>query len=274
VTQYQRFLDLHRADSLFLMPNPPDVGTARVLAAMGFVALATPSSGHAATLGRHDQTVSRSELVEHVAAIAGAVEVPLNADSERLFADDPADIAESVALLAQAGAAGCSIEDFDPAVGAIESFDKSVERVAAAVDACRGRMVLTARAENHLYGRDDLADTIRRLSAYRDCGVDCVYAPGLIELSDIATLVKEVGIPVNALMMPNGPSVAALEQAGVRRVSTGGLLTWAAYGALAAAARELLSDGTSTFVAAGLSITDRRRAFGTRPGASPTATRR
>jgi 2-methylisocitrate lyase-like PEP mutase family enzyme len=262
MSRYQRFLDLHRSEDLFLMPNPPDAGTARILASLGFAALATTSSGHAATLGRHDQTVTRSELLEHVAALADSVDIPINADSERLFADAPEEIAEPIELLIQAGASGCSIEDYDPKAAAIDPLDKSVERVEAAVAACKDRLVLTARAENHLYGNDDLADTVRRLCAFRDAGADCVYAPGLTTLADIATIVEEVAIPVNVLIMPTGPTVAELEQVGVRRVSTGGLLTWAAYGALADAARELLDHGTADFTASGLSVTDRRRAFG------------
>ena len=261
--RYEQFRELHRREELFVMPNPPDVGAARILASLGFAALATTSSGHAATLGRPDQTVTRTELIDHVAAVAASVDVPVNADSERLFADEPDGIAESVSLLVHAGAAGCSIEDYDPARQEIEPLDRATERVAAAAAACRGRLVLTARAENYLYGREDLTDTIRRLSAYRDAGADCVYAPGLTDVDDIRAVVTEVAIAVNVLLMPTGPTVAELEAAGVRRVSTGGLLAWAAYGALAGAGRELLERGTSTYAKTALSATDRQAAFET-----------
>lgn len=254
---YASFKELHSRDELFIMPNPWDVGSAKVLASLGFPALATTSSGHAATLGRHDQAVTRDELVAHVAALASSVAVPLNADSERCFADDPAGVADTVRLLADAGAAGCSIEDFDPETGEIDPVGKAVERVAAAALAARNRLVLTARAENHLYGADNLADTMERLVAYREAGADCVYAPGLTDLEDIATVVLEVGAPVNVLAMPGGPSIGALEEIGVRRVSTGGALAWAAYGALAKGARELLEYGTSTYTAGALSSEDR-----------------
>jgi 2-methylisocitrate lyase-like PEP mutase family enzyme len=205
--------------------------------------------------------VTLREMVDHVAALAGSIDVPLNADSEHLFAQEVDGIADSIALLVRAGAAGCSIEDYNPRTGAVESIDSATERVAAAAAACRDQLVLTARAENHLYGRDDLADTIARLSAYRDAGADCVYAPGLTSLEDIRAVVEAVEIPVNVLTMPGGASIAELEEAGVRRVSTGGLLAWAAYGALATAARELLEHGTSTYTSAGLSLSDRARAF-------------
>ena len=257
-TAYERFKDLHGRDELFIMPNPWDVGSAKLLASLGFSALATTSSGHAATLGRHDQRVSRDELVGHVEAMTAAVEVPLNVDSERLFATTPEGINETVGLLAAAGAAGCSIEDYDPATGAIDSVEVATERVAAAAAACRGRLVLTARAENYLYGEDDLSDTIERLVAYSEAGADCVYAPGLTDLEDIATVVLEVGTPLNVLTMPSGPAIGRLADVGVRRVSTGGALAWTAYGAMAAAATELLTQGTSTFMRGALAAEDRR----------------
>ena len=174
----QRFRALHR-EGLFVMPNAWDIGSARLLASLGFEAIATTSSGHAASLGRADQDVSRDELLGHVEALVGAVDVPVSVDAERCFADDPAGVAKTVELLAEAGAAGCSIEDYDPATGSIDAIDVATERVAAAVEAARNHgLVLTARAENHLYGIDDLADTIERLVAYRDAGADVLYAPG------------------------------------------------------------------------------------------------
>lgn len=245
----RRFRDLHGAEAdTFVIPNPWDIGSARILEAMGFVALATTSSGFAATLGRHDQHVSRDELVAHVAAITAAVDIPVNVDAENGYADDPAGVADTVERLAGAGAAGLSIEDFSPAAGAVEPMAAAIERIEAAADACHGHgLVLTARAENHLYGAGDLDDTITRLLAYRDAGADAVYAPGLSSVDDIARVVTEVGLPVNVLALPDGPTVAQLASVGVRRVSTGGALAWAAYGAMVAGARELLDEGTSTY---------------------------
>jgi 2-methylisocitrate lyase-like PEP mutase family enzyme len=247
----RRFRDLHGADAeTFVLPNPWDVGSARILEAMGFVALATTSSGFAATLGRNDQHVTREELADHVAAITAMVDIPVNVDAENGYATDPAGVAETVALLATAGAAGLSIEDFDPVAGAISPVAEAIERIEAAAEACHGHgIVLTARAENLLYGAGDLDDTITRLLAYRDAGADAVYAPGLSALDEIERVVTELGVPVNVLALPNGPSVGELASVGVRRVSTGGALAWAAYGAMVAGARELLEEGTSTYTA-------------------------
>lgn len=257
----KRFRELHD-DGLFVMPNPWDLGSARLLASLGFPALATTSSGHAATLGRTDQHVRRDELLAHAAALAAGVDVPLSVDAERCFADDPRGVAETVGMIAETGAAGCSIEDYDPASGRIDPIDEAVERVAAAVEAARTHdMVLTARAENHLHGIDDLADTMARLCAYRDAGAEVVYAPGLTDLDEIATLVREVGVPVNVLARANGPSVAELASVGVRRVSTGGALARAAYGALMRGARELLDTGTSSYLADAVTDADLATAF-------------
>ncbi|CAN5182256.1 isocitrate lyase/phosphoenolpyruvate mutase family protein [soil metagenome] len=231
------------------MPNPWDAGSAKLLAAMGFPALATTSWGHAATLGRRDGGVTRAELLAHVEALVQSVEVPINVDAERCFADDPAGVAETARLLADAGAAGFSIEDWDPDRGAIYDLDDGRERVAAAAEvAVAEGLILTGRAENHIHGNDDLDDTIRRLVAYRDAGAQVVYAPGLSSLDQITRLVREVEVPVNVLALPNGPSVAELATAGVRRVSTGGKLLDAAFGAIQRAGRELLSKGTSTYL--------------------------
>ena len=247
-TRRDRFRALHRG-GLFVMPNPFDAGSARLLASMGFPALATTSSGFAATLGRADYDVGRDQLLEHVAAVAAAVDVPLNVDSERCYGNDPAGVAETVELLAVAGASGCSIEDFDPATGEIDPLEVSVPRVAAAAGAARDHgVVLTARAENHLHGIDDLDDTIARLRAYRDAGAEVVYAPGLVDPHQIRRLVKAVEVPVNVLAMRSGPAIPELAALGVRRVSTGGSLARAAYGAIASAAAELQKPGTSTYL--------------------------
>jgi 2-methylisocitrate lyase-like PEP mutase family enzyme len=244
----QRFRELHR-DGIFVMPNPWDVGSARLLASMGFQALATTSSGHAASLGRVDQSVTRDELLAHVEVLAASVDLPLNVDAERCFADHPAGIAETVELIAQAGAAGCSIEDYDPERRRIDPLDVAVDRVAAAADAARASgVILTARAENHLHGVGDLDDTIRRLRAYRDAGAEVLYAPGIARADEIRRLVESVEAPVNVLALRHGPSVAELAAIGVRRVSTGGALARAAYGALLAAARELQTNGTSNYL--------------------------
>jgi 2-methylisocitrate lyase-like PEP mutase family enzyme len=239
---------LHVAGT-FVLPNPWDVPSARLLEHLGFPALATTSSGFAASLGRRDQRVTREELVTHVATLAAAVRIPLSVDAERGYADDPAGVAETVRMLAEAGASGVSIEDYDPATGRIDPVGVAVERIAAAAGVCaRYDMVLTGRAENHLYGIADLADTIARLAAYRDAGATCLYAPGLRDLDDIARVVGEVGAAVNVLALRDGPTVPQLAGVGVRRVSTGGSLAWAAYGALANAAAELRGTGTSTYL--------------------------
>jgi 2-methylisocitrate lyase-like PEP mutase family enzyme len=241
-----RFRDLHR-DGTFVMPNPWDVGSAHLLAGLGFPALATTSSGHAATLGRKDQQVTRDELVAHAGALSDAVDVPLNVDAERCFADSPAGVAETVALLAGTRAAGLSIEDYDPATRAVDPVDVAATRVAAAAEVARDAgLVLTARAENHLYGAGDLDDTIARLRAYRDAGAEVVYAPGLTSLDDIARLVEAVGVPVNVLALPTAPSVPELATVGVRRISTGGALARVAYVAAREAARELLEQAGRT----------------------------
>jgi 2-methylisocitrate lyase-like PEP mutase family enzyme len=246
------------------MPNPWDAGSARLLASFGFEALATTSAGFALSLGRLDQTVSRDELVAHVEVLAAATSLPLNVDSERCYPDDPGGVGETVALLAAAGAAGCSIEDYDPVANRIDDVAVAAERVGEAAEAAHllpAPMVLTARAENHLHGVDDLDDTISRLLAYKAAGADVVYAPGLKDLGQIAAVVETVGVPVNVLALRGGPRIGELESVGVRRVSTGSLPAAAAYGLLNAAATELLTDGTSTYGEGALSNDDVRRAF-------------
>lgn len=243
----ERFRRLH-AEGFFLMPNPWDAGSARLLASLGFSALATTSSGHAAALGRVDQQVTRPELLAHCAELAQAVDLPINVDAERCFADDPAGVAETVHLIAETGVAGCSIEDYDPGRGSIDPLDEAAERVAAAAEASRAHgMVLTARAENHFYGINDLDDTIARLRTYRAAGADVAYAPWLVDIADITQVVRGVSAPVNVLVTPNGPSIPELRSAGVRRVSTGGILSKIAYGALVATARDLLRDDTTSY---------------------------
>ncbi len=238
-----RFRSLH-SDGTFVMPNPYDLGSARLLAALGFPALASTSAGFAATLGRLDMNVTRDELLAHVGPLAAATDLPLNVDSERCFADDPAGVTVTVELLAAAGAAGCSIEDWNPGKKAIDPLDVAVARVgAAAAGAAPSGLVLTARCENHLHGVNDLDDTITRLQAYVAAGAEVVYAPGLADVDQIRRLVDAVGVPVNVLILPGGPSVSQLAEAGVRRVSTGSLLSRISHGAMVAAAERLRDDG-------------------------------
>jgi 2-methylisocitrate lyase-like PEP mutase family enzyme len=243
-----RFLELHSGERPLLLPNPWDAGSAVLLASLGFEALATTSSGFAATLGRLDGSVTRDEALAHGAAIAAATALPVSADLENGFADDPAGVAETVALAIEAGLAGCSIEDFtgrqdDP----IYPLEVAAERVAAAVEGAGGRLVLTARSENYLHGRTDLSDTIARLQAFQEAGADVLYAPGLRTIEDIRSVVESVDRPVNVLALPVAPPVAELAAAGVRRVSVGGGFAFAALGALVAAGRELLDQGTYGF---------------------------
>lgn len=243
------------------MPNAWDVGSAKLLSTLGFEALATTSQGFAWAIGKLDQTVTRDELVAHVAELAEATPLPLNVDSERLYPDEPGGVAETVRLLRDAGAAGCSIEDYDPVAGSIDEVGLASERVAAGA-AAKGDLVLTARCESHLYGGDDIEDTIARLVAYRDAGADVVYAPGLTDLAQIGAVVAALRVPVNVLALPMTPSIAELAAAGVRRVSVGSLLAAAAYGALVVGAGELLGPGTSTYAAGRLPRDLAERAFG------------
>jgi 2-methylisocitrate lyase-like PEP mutase family enzyme len=235
------------------MPNVWDAGTAKVVASLGFQALATTSSGHAATLGRLDGAVTRDEVVAHATAIVEATDLPVSADFENGFAHEPAGVAANVTLAAATGLAGCSIEDFakrtdDP----IYDIDLASERVVAAAEAAHAgptRMVLTARAENYLHGRPDLADTIARLQQYQEAGADVLYAPGLTDPDDIRRVVSEVDRPVNVIALPNVPAIAELAEMGVARVSVGGTFAWVAIGAVVEAARELLESGTYGFYA-------------------------
>ena len=251
VDQAQRFLALHRAGEPLLMPNPWDLGSARLLASLGFEALATTSSGFAATLGRNDGGVSRDEAMVHAAVIVAATDLPVSADLENGFADAPSGVAETMRTSIEVGLAGASVEDFtgradDP----IYDIGLAAERIAAAAEAAHagpGRLVLTARAENYLHGRPDLADTIARLQAFQEAGADVLYAPGLRSLEDISRVVREVDRPVNVLALEGVPPVAELAQAGVSRISVGGAFAFAALGAVVSAATELREHGTYGF---------------------------
>ena len=246
-----RFLDLHRPGRPLLLPNAWDAGSARVLASLGFEALATTSSGHAATLGLTDGSVTREEALAHAAQLVASTELPVSADLENGFAHGPAEVAETVGLAREAGLAGCSIEDASGDAGApIYEPDLAAERVAAAARAAHEgsvRLVLTARAENYLHGRKDLADTIARLQAYQEGGADVLYAPGLTSDEEISELVRSVDRPVNVLVRPAAPSVPELAELGVSRISVGGAFAFAAFGTLVDAARELRERGTYGF---------------------------
>jgi 2-methylisocitrate lyase-like PEP mutase family enzyme len=246
-----QFLALHRPGDPLLLPNPWDVGTARVLASIGFSALATTSSGFAASLGRADGSVTRAEALAHAHSIVIATDRPVSADLENGFGPSATDVAETVRLAIDAGLAGCSIEDYtgDEATP-IYDLDRAVDRIRAAADAAHSgsrKIVLTARAENHLHGRDDLADTIERLTRYQRAGADVVYAPGLVRLADIAALVAAVDVPVNVLASAGTPSIAELAAVGVARVSIGGAFAYAALGALVVAAEEFRGGRTADF---------------------------
>ncbi|MGI9006355.1 MAG: isocitrate lyase/PEP mutase family protein [Streptosporangiaceae bacterium] len=242
------FLALHHRDQPLLMPNPWDLGSAKLFESLGFAALATTSSGFAATLGRPDGAVSRDEAIAHAAAMAASTEVPVSADLENCFADDPAGVARTVRLAVGAGLAGCSVEDF---TGRPEDpiYDRSlaVERVAAAAEAAHSgpvHLVLTARAENHLHGRPYLADTIARLQDYAAAGADVVFAPGVTRLDELAEVVTAVGQPVNALAMAGVATVAELAAAGVARISVGGALAYVGIDAVVRAALQLRDQGS------------------------------
>jgi 2-methylisocitrate lyase-like PEP mutase family enzyme len=245
------FLDLHVPGRPLLMPNPWDVGSAKLLASLGFKALATTSSGFAATLGRRDGAVERGEVLAHAAAVVAAVDVPVSADLENGFAEDPDGVYATVRAAAAAGLAGCSIEDYSgDARGGIYDVGLAVERITAAVEAAviEPGLVLTARAENLIRGNPDLDDTIARLQAYREAGAQVLYAPGLRSIEEVWRVVGSVGGPVNVLAMPGLPSVAKLAEAGVARISVGGAFSHVAFGALTRAARELLDAGTYGFM--------------------------
>jgi 2-methylisocitrate lyase-like PEP mutase family enzyme len=230
------------------MPNAWDIGSAKLLASLGFGALATTSSGHAATLGRLDGSVTRDEALEHAAGIAGATELPVSADLEEGFGADPDTVSETVRRAADVRLAGCSVEDRRRDSDDLYDLEQARERVAAAADAARGRIVLTARAENFVCGRPDLKDAIARLQAYQEAGADVLFAPGVSGAQDIGMLVREVDRPVNVLVVAGVPRVAELAELGVSRVSVGGAFTWVALAALVDAATELRDQGTYDYL--------------------------
>jgi 2-methylisocitrate lyase-like PEP mutase family enzyme len=249
-----RFQELH-AGAPFVIPNPWDAGSARVFAALGFEALATTSSGFAFTLGRLDGNVTLDEVVQHVAVLVHATELPLSVNLENGFAAQPESAALAITRVAEVGAVGGSIEDYDPA-GHLYELPHAVERVTAAVEAARSLgwpFTLTARAENHIRGKPDLDDTIARLQAFEAAGADVLYAPGLETAAEIRPVCDAVSRPVNVLARP-GLSFAEIVDAGAQRVSVGGSLAWTAVNALAAAAIEIRDEGDFSSLGSGAHV--------------------
>jgi 2-methylisocitrate lyase-like PEP mutase family enzyme len=245
-----RFLALHQQQTPLLLANAWDVGSAKLLASIGFQALASTSSGYAASLGRLDYGVTLEEALAHAAALVAASDVPVSADFEDGFAADAAGVAESVRRALEVGLAGCSVEDWNPREQRLYDVDVAAERVAAAAEAAHAgpvHLLLTARAENHLRGNPDVRDTIARLQAYQQAGADVLYAPALDRPEDLRELLAAVELPVNVLARPMTPPVAELSRLGVKRVSVGGGFAFVAYGAALQAASELLDDGTYGF---------------------------
>ena len=249
----EAFRALHARDHALIIPNPWDAGSARLLAQLGFEALATTSAGYAFSMGQPDNSVARTEMILHAAAIASATDLPVSADLENGFGDFPEVVAETFRLAAAAGLVGGSIEDMSRQPGRpIYEIGFATERVRAAAEVVRAlpfAFTLTARAENYLAGRLDLADTIKRLQAYQAAGADVLYAPGIVSKEDIATIVSSVDRPVNVVMGLQGVqlSLAQLSALGVKRVSVGSALSRAALGAFLRAAREMREHGTFTF---------------------------
>ena len=252
-TKADSFTALHQRDGAFVIPNPWDIGSARILATMGFEALATTSAGMAFALGLRDGGVTPEQVLNHCRDIAAATDLPVSADLEQGFGDSADGVAETIRAAADTGLVGCSIEDFSGARDKpIYDFDLAVERIAAAVEAARSLpfgFTLTARSENFLRGNPDLDDTIRRLRAFENAGADVLYAPGLATLDQIRAVCSEISRPVNVVMEASkaGFGVAELADAGVKRISVGAIFARAAYGEFIRAAREIATSGTFDF---------------------------
>ncbi len=247
----RRFLALHRSGAPLLLPNAWDEGSARLFASLGCEAIATTSGGFAATKGRLDGAVTRDEVLAHCAELVAAVEVPVSADLENCFADDPDGVAATITAAIAQGLAGGSVEDFtrrqdDP----IYDIARAVERVRAAAEVAHAGpvpFVLTARAENYLHGRVDLADTISRLQAFQEAGADVLFAPRVIDPVELRTLLASVDRPVNVLLTPGAPPIGELAALGVSRISVGGAIAAASYGLAVRAVQELQETGTPNY---------------------------
>jgi 2-methylisocitrate lyase-like PEP mutase family enzyme len=249
----QAFRALHQRNRTFIIPNPWDIGTARMLAHLGFEALASTSGGYANSIGQRDGAVGREAMIAHVSALASATDLPVSADLENGYADAPEAVGETIRLAAAAGVVGGSIEDASRRAEApIYDLGLAAERVRAAAESAHALnfpFTLTARAENFITGRPDLKDTIQRLQAYQEAGADVLYAPGLTSKEDISTLIRSVDRPVNVLVGFAGATLdlAALSALGVRRVSVGSALARAAIGAFLRGAREMQQGGSFAF---------------------------
>jgi 2-methylisocitrate lyase-like PEP mutase family enzyme len=261
------FRMLHQRDEAFIIPNPWDVGTARLLQSLGFEALATTSAGFAFSIGKPDGPVDRETMLAHAADLVAATDVPVSADLENGYGDDPANVADTVRLAASAGLAGCSIEDV--AVGRQQppyELALAAERVRAGAEVAHSLafpFILTARAENYVVGRPDLHDTVARLQAFQEAGADVLFAPGLKTKEDIITVIRSVVRPVNVVMGLQGVqlSLAELSEIGVKRISVGSALSRAALGAFLRAAREMQTRGTFTFAEDAVNYADLNEMF-------------
>lgn len=243
----EEFRALHHRGTPFIIPNPWDVGSALLLQSIGFEALATTSSGHAASLGRRDSTVTKAEALAHAEELSAAATVPVSGDFEHGWSNSPEGVAQTITDAASAGLAGCSIEDYEPGADVYE-FSLAVERVQAAVEAAKPTgFVITARAENLIRGHQDMDDTIARLQAFSAAGADCVYAPGVRSAEQIKTVTDAVDAPLNVLAAPGVPTVPEMAELGVARISVGGGFARVAYGAAIAAGQEMLEQGTTSW---------------------------
>lgn len=248
-----RFAELHQRDGAFLIPNPWDVGSARLLEGLGFEAIATTSAGLAIALGCADGEVTLQDKLDHCTRLAQATSIPINADFENGFADDPSTVSKNLLRVAETGIAGCSIEDFSRDAHTLYDFNLAVERIQAAVEAVRSLAMpfqLTARAENLLRGVNDIDDTIKRLQAFSAAGADVLYAPGLSSLAQVRQVTAEIDKPFNVLAaFFKGVSVADFSAAGAKRISVGSALSFASINPLLIAGKEMLEQGTFNWMA-------------------------
>ena len=247
----ERFLALHQSGSPLLMPNAWDVGSARLFASVGCEAIASTSGGFAASRGRLDGAMTRDEVLAHCGDLAAGVQIPVSADLENCFADDPEGVAATIAAAKEYGLAGGSVEDFTRDRDTpIYELAQAAERVRAAAEAAHAgpvRFVLTARAENYLHGKKDLSDTIARLQAYQEAGADVLFAPRVVEPAELRRLLADIDVPLSVLVTPNAPSVPELAEFGVSRISVGGAIAVASYGFAVAAVKQLRDEGTTNY---------------------------